>query len=134
MSVKQALSWVKEFMNSKALRRREWVRTILNGIKSFNSKSGEPTSDGIEFAKNLSDRSQFDLIGICPNVMYIKAEGPESDLKSIWVHAWGTPVLLYKHKKTCALVIAGPGIRLNDSVVREISYNKYKEEILGITG
>ena len=134
MGVKQALSWVKEFMGSRASRRHEWVKTILKGIRSYDSKSGEPTRDGNTFAGNLEDRSQFELIGICPNIMYIKTEGSPEDLKAIWVHAWGTPVLLYKHKQTCALVVAGPGIRLNDSVVREISYNKYKEEILGITG
>lgn len=134
MSVPQALSWVKEFLESRASRRYEWVKTVLRGIRSYNSKTGEPTDAGNEFAANLSDKKQFELIGICPNIMYIKAEGSPEDLNAIWVHAWGTPVLLYKHKKTCALVIAGPGIRLNDSVVREISYNQYKEEILGITG
>ena len=134
MCVRQALSWVKELMESRASRRHEWVKTILRGIERYNSKTGETTRDGMEFAANLQDRSQFELIGICPNIMYIKAEGQPEDLKAIWVHAWGTPVLLYKHKKTCALVIAGPGIRLNDSVVREISYNQYKEKILGITG
>lgn len=84
-------------------------------------------------AKSLNS-SEYQLIGICPNIMYIKASGNEDELKAIWVHPFGTPVLLYKHKKTCALVIAGPGIRFNDSVVREIDVNRYREEILGITG
>jgi hypothetical protein len=132
--VREALSWVKTLMESQSARRPEWVKAVLKGIRSYNSMTGEPTAEGKKFADYLASSSEFELIGICPNIMYIKTHGNEEDQKAMWLHAWGTPVLLYKHRKTCALVIAGPGIRFNDSVVREISYNQYKEEILGITG
>lgn len=132
--IRHYLSWVDVFIQATVKRRREWVNSILDGIRSFNSKSGKPTPEGETFADTLMNRSEFELIGVCPNIMYIKADGAKEDLNAIYVHPFGSPTLLYKHKKTCALVIAGPGIRFNDSVVREISFNQYNEQVLGITG
>lgn len=133
--VLEHLTWVQTLIFDATARHRKALKeAVLKGISSFNSKTGRTTREGSELASVLQDESEYELIGICPNTMYVKVDGAVEDQNAVFVHPWGTPVLLYKHKRTCCLVIAGPGIRFNESIVREISFNQYRDFITGITG
>jgi hypothetical protein len=132
--VVQFLDWIDIVARSSVAYRRKIKDAILDGITRFNSRTDSQTKEGLELAKSLRG-SEFEEIGFSLNINYVKIDSKQAALlRPIWVHAWATPKILYKHKKLPILVIAGPDLRFNDSIIGEISVNDYREQILGITG
>jgi len=72
------------------------------------------------------------MIGLGVNACYVRVNGDKELLNSLWVHAFGSPVLMLKHKKLPVIVLAGPGIRYNSSILQEHGIDG--SEVLGITG
>lgn len=136
-AVTEHLPWVGVMLKTPRAGRMKWVKIILDGIRSYREKAQARDRQADEQREWLSDllqdESKFELVGFSPNVQYVKASGSEDQMSALWVHPWGTPQLLYKHKRLPLLIIAGPGIRFNESVLAESRENE-SESTLGITG
>lgn len=138
--VRSFLTWVKTLMNSDKKDRRKLKNRILNDIKDTKQGLSNGKADpyqGKKLYEALKDAAKFKLIGFAPNVMYLKEDGSPDQLSTVWVHAWGMPTLLYKHKKFPMLIMVGPGIRFNKTLLSEIDEEQLKEwmgNIQGITG
>jgi len=65
----------------------------------------------------------------------VRADHPNDEmLKYVFVHPYGTPPLIYKHKSLPVLITVGPGLRWNESILREIDDNSYTDDVEGVTG
>jgi hypothetical protein len=138
MAVKEYNSWVYTMLETPVKKRWEWVRIIFESLTSpWNKKANPLSREMVEFAKNLEQSKNFDIVGFSANVHYVKhdvGKGDQlSDLKSVFVHAWGSPKLLFQHKKLPILIIVGGDLRVHESVLDEIDKND-KRSIRGITG
>lgn len=136
--VREALKWFDLYLKLGSSQRKNIRETVLKSLSEYSAK-GEGHSDheaGIQLVKSL--KANFDYIGIAPNIMYAKEKGTKDDLKAIWVHPWGVPTLVYKHKKLPMIALVNPGIRYNESFIREMSMNRENlsqlYELAGITG
>ena len=127
--VKWSLSWVNTLVNSSKKIREEWVKIIIEGIRSYRN---EKEDKGKYLSDVLVDENEYEMIGLGVNACYVKVDGPKELLNALWVHAFGSPVLMLKHKKLPVIVLAGPGIRYNSSILQEHGIDKSK--VMGITG
>lgn len=114
--------------------RSEWVEHILNGIKSYRGeKRSNPQAKYL--TEMLEDEDTWELIGFAVNLQYIRCDHPIDDmLKYVFVHPWGTPPLIYKHKRLPMFITVGPGLRWNENILREIDDNGYTDSVEGATG
>ena len=127
MSFKESLSWVRMIINAKNGFRKSVRRKVLkhfleeadNENNGYDPKTIKDIYDGIT-------SSDFEYVGLMPNVAYIKENAEGADAEAIWVHPFGYPTLLYKHKSSPMFVIVNPLLRLNSSVVMEVPLNKYE--------
>jgi hypothetical protein len=123
---KEHLSWVSDLLNSSGDSRVNLKKKILENIKN--------TKETKELYKLLTS-SEVDFVGFAPNIYYAKATASQKDyLESLWVHPFGLPMLLFYHKPSCCLIVAGPGLRFNDTILNENPKNKTKIRAEGITG
>lgn len=137
------LSWVDTVLDSSEGARTRLKRVVIDGIKKFNAKWRKNSDmvgtdkNALEFAKML-ESGEVQFIGFVPNVQYIKEKGNKEELEAIWKHNLGTPGLLFAMKNLPALIIAGPEIRFNKSVISQIDANRNLpvayESVEGITG
>jgi len=124
------LGWVGTLLKTPASERREWVKEIIDGFKEYRKGRRNPKQKYL--SEVLSDKSQWEEVGFVPGVEYIKIDGAEDELNCIWEHPHMNPQLLLKHKTLPVFVIAGPGLRFNDSVLNEKGIRS--EGVRGITG
>ena len=83
----------------------------------------------------LSDDSTWEEVGFAVNLQYIRIDHDNDEMLGyVFVHPWGTPPLILKHKRLPVFITVGPGLRWNDSILREISDNGYSDHIEGATG
>ena len=131
--VKDHLSWVVTMLSATPKRRKEWVMAIIDGIKSYRDKNTH--REGAKWLSDIiQDDATWELIGVAVNQQYVRMDGDPDLLNAIWVHPWGTPNLVLKHKKLPVIITVGPGIRWNESVLGEMSKNDYDDAVRGITG
>jgi hypothetical protein len=152
--------WVQIVMNASAKQRKRIKDSVLDGLELVNAKYQKVKQNLIDpkkqmeledefgpqykllskdkemlkFAQELRNSKDVRLIGFVPDVNYLMVEGDKPQLGSYWNHGLGSPALLYAHKRLPMLIIAGPNIRHNDSILREIKANKINEPVGGITG
>jgi hypothetical protein len=122
--VVQMLSWVDAVLSSTSEYRRRLVKQALSDIETYKSVTDQPTPQGLALADLLRNPKEFELVGIVPNLMYIRVEGDREDLEPVWIHPWALPMLVFKHKKTCSMVIAGASQRWNETALQEIPMNR----------
>ena len=129
--VKDHLSWFKTFLGCTEDERMTFVELILEGLRyyrQYNKKDREWLSDVLE------DESRFTLWGIAPNIEYALVEGGDEEMmQSRFIHAWGLPTLVYKHTTLPIIVMMNPAMRLNDTVLNEVS-NPKQDDLMGFTG
>jgi len=136
MSVKEFNNWVYTLIDLPENKRKKWVKDVLNGVKNFKVKNPDHNTNDMIRALNSSN---FDLIGFSANVNYIKDKKKKGDrkedLEHVFVHAWGSPKLLYAHKDLPLLMIIGGDLRVDGTILDEIDKNKDKipSNIRGIT-
>ncbi|MEO5348871.1 MAG: hypothetical protein H7836_04420 [Magnetococcus sp. YQC-3] len=124
MAVKEYLSWVRTMVLAPREKRWEWVRLIFEGMKSYRPKNSS-AKESIFLSDALQDKDTWELVGFSTNLQYVRVDHAEDEmLEAVFVHPWGTPPLLLKHKRLPMFVIAGPGIRWNDTILRELKDNK----------
>lgn len=132
MNIKDHLAWAKTMLSASKETRKKWVKTIIDGIKSYRGKKS--SEDSVWLSDMIQNKDEWELIGFAINQQYIRATGDAELLDAIWVHPWGTPNLLYKHKKLPVIITVGAGIRWNDSILGEIEKNEYDDSVAGFTG
>ena len=131
-SVLQGMSFFKAKWNSKGYSGEGPAKTVKELITDDELKSKDPAV--VEFINDLQKQNNLELIGFIPEITYIKVKGPKSHLESMWEHPFGSPTLLYAHKTLPMLIIAGPDIMFNDSMVRSIKSNNIRGKVFGVTG
>jgi len=124
------LRWVQTLLRAPESRRKQWVREIIDGFKEY--RSGKKGSTEKYLSEVLESGAEYELVGFVPKIEYLKVEGPQNELECIWEHPHMNPQLLYKHKTLPILIITGPGLRFNDSVLNEIGMRT--DGVRGITG
>lgn len=131
--VKDGLSWVPTMLMAPAKKRKSLVKMILNNIrKAFNPLAHKGETD--EFVDFL-EGSDVEIIGIAPNIQYLRIDGSDQFLKAWWVHP-NQPTLIAKHKRLPFVILAGPSLRYNESVIKEVNPEKGVEDesLIGFTG
>jgi hypothetical protein len=135
--VKEFLTWAETMIATPIKQRKIWVEKIIAGIRSYRepkTKNPDMESQKKYLSDMLENEDDVELIGFAVNSSYIKVDSPhEEELGALFIHPFGTPQLLYKHKKLPMLLIVGPGIRLDESILEEVSGNQ-KIPTRGITG
>ena len=138
------LKWVDSVLAAPKSRRKKLSDSILNGLNFFKARwsTHKNPKDKVLLSKNKEAEklanwlksSDFQVVGFSPNIMYVKEDGPKSDLDVLWNHEFAIPALLLKHKDLPFLILTNPALRFNDSIIKEIDANQYKAVIYGITG
>jgi hypothetical protein len=124
-SVKEFLNWCLIFIKSSPQQRKAMKQVLLDGIAEYSE-------EGKKYAKWL-ESSQCQFIGFAVNVQYIKENGDIKEREALWVHPFGGPVLLYKHKRLPMLIMSSPSLEFNDSHIKKAKMNNYTQTIEGIT-
>ncbi len=122
MADEQMPRWFKEILQMTEAERKNLVEEILRAVSTEGSTSDRPTASGVALVKFI--RKECDLVGFTPNIWYVKAVGPKSDLKDTFIHKWGYPTLLYKHKKLPYTIQVNPGMRKDRMLLAEIPGNR----------
>jgi hypothetical protein len=139
--MKEYLSWVLVQVQlahidpDKARKRRQqMVQNVWDGLKSYRPKTPQ-NKEARYLSDILQDSNTWEIVGFAVNSQYIRLDHDNDEmLKYIFVHPWGTPPLVLAHKRLPIFVTVGPGLRWNDSILREISANGYKDRVEGQTG
>lgn len=120
----------------KSLGKKENYKNLQDELEGvMNYEITQKNSEIQNFLKNLKSEKDFDFIGFCPEISYIKESGPNDQLEAIWEHPFGSPTLLYKVKGLPALIITGPDIDFNDSMRNKIKSNSAtRTKTYGVTG
>lgn len=119
------LSWVSHFLSLSASDRKAVVFEVLEALRDY-SDQGEGSEDKTAGEMLYEDIiNNYKMIGVAPNVAYLKNDGSKDDLSPVWIHPFGVPTLLMKHKVLPVLILVNPGIRLNESFVDEMKLNSH---------
>jgi len=134
MTFKEHLKWVRTMLATPVKRRKEWVKTIIDGIRSYRSDDAATKKGAVFLSDMIEDESVWEIVGFAVNQQYVRVDGDKELLDCVFVHPWGTPNLLLKHKKLPIVITVGPGIRWNESVLQEVKENQYNDDVVGFTG
>jgi hypothetical protein len=131
--VKDSLSWVSTMLMSPAKERKKWAKMILKNIRmAFNSEARPGETDDLV---NLLESSDVEIIGFAPNIQYLRVDGSENFLKAWWIHP-NQPTLIAKHKRLPLVFLAGPSLRFNETVIKEVNPENgiQEQSLVGFTG
>ena len=115
MAVKDYLPWVALMTKVPKSERLRWVRLVLDGIRSYRSKSEQKST----WLSDVLASGEFETVGFAANVSYVKLDGNATEMSALYVHPWGTPTLLLKHKRLPVTIMASPSMRYDDSLLAE---------------
>lgn len=128
MSVRFAHKWVEVLTKLTVKERLEWVKVTLETLFTRKDKKSK------DLAKMLTNKSKFKLIGFAPNISYVMVDNKDKSLlNSTFVHAFGSPKLVYLDKKHNVFLIVGGDIEHNTSTVSKNTKNA-AIPVEGITG
>lgn len=136
------LSWANVLASSPEKYRKEMRAMILEEIKHFSEHGeGHPdTTAGEALYAELKNPDLWEFVGFAPTIKYIRETAPtKEELEALWVHPWGLPALIFKHKKLCVFIMTHPGMRFDKSYPDEMEINKRANPtkigpLRGITG
>lgn len=138
--VYEILTWAKRILRYDSRTRLEIADEVLESIRKHVSSSGETSGDksaGEKIVSMLEDSKSWKLMGFAPNMMYIKADAKtEEDLRSLYVHAWGTETLVFMHRKLPITIMTNPSMRVDKTILHEmkLAYPELKEYLTDIVG
>ena len=124
MGVNQLLDYTDTLSRMSVADKKKLYNLTLDGIRTYrkeNSKGDIWLSDFLESEKD------FQFQGFALNLPYINVDPKFGDTKSFWIHPWGTPQLLFSHRRLPIIMIVGPSVRLDQNVLGE-------RNMLGYTG
>lgn len=144
--VKQALQWVYTMLETPQPEREHWVKIITEGMRG-NAASFVKPEDSPAMLKRTQEElnalvktvlgKEFEIIGLAPNISYLRVSGTEDFLKAWWVHPFSSPTLAVKHKRLPIIMIVGASILKDKSNVFELPPESYKifeaQNLIGIT-
>jgi len=114
-------NWAAQFLKKVLGQRVSDVDLVLLNLKKTNPK-----------IHDLVTSSEFQLVGLCPNIIYLKTKGDDNQYP--WSHPFGAKTLLYAYKKGQCAILVGPMMRFNDSIVNQLPENTEKSDVMGFTG
>lgn len=132
--VKMIPRWYKSVREQSSAARKRLVEITLDNISRHGSLTDQPTEVGKQLVSWI--KKEFVLVGIAPNITYLKVESAKKDLNATYVHPWAMTTLIYKHKKLPFLIQVNAGMRLDKMLLAEIPMNAElfaKMEVAGIT-
>ena len=109
-----SLSWSEMLSEVSSQTRRELKEQVLSDIETFDSKTDQPTAQGMKVANMLRGKD-FRFVGFIDGVGYIKMDGGRDDLKAKFLHPHAMIALLYFHRPTATLIIAAPGLDFSET-------------------
>lgn len=131
--VAESMKYLRYIINSDRKDRENLKNQIIKGIEeSHNPDAYEGETEDLV---NLLRSPDVEIIGFVPNIQYIRLDGSVDFLKTWWVHAT-QPTLIVKHKRLPLVFLAGPSLRWNKSVIKEVNPKSgiEKDDLIGFTG
>lgn len=122
--LKQILSYAKTLSKMTKEEKNHLVDLVFAGVQSYREGSEKRKGWLSDYLKNSPE---FELVGFALNHTYINVESKYGDTQPLWVHPWGTPVLLYVHRDEPFFILTGPALRLDENVRGE-------KNMVGFTG
>lgn len=114
--------WYRAILDMTEKDRLGLVEKILHAIEREGSLNDQPTASGRAMVRML--KRDCELVGFGPNLWYAKARGGKADLRDTFIHKWGYPTLVYKHKKMPMTLQVNPGMRKDRMLLAEIPHNR----------
>lgn len=116
--MKEYCTWIDDVCDMSMPDRQRMAKKVLDALRSFRKKDVPPKE-----STYLTDwlLKETVLMGFVGNVNYVNATKRKPGMareqfENILLHALGSHVLLFKHKKLPLLLIVGPGIKLDHKV------------------
>lgn len=144
--VSQGLSWVYTMLETPKKERQAWVKRIFSGLlknaASFvdKRKTKSLAADAKKIEKELERlveliKEDCDIVGLIPNLQYIRVDGDSELLKPWWVHPFSSPTIVAKHKVLPFMIIVGPSIQKDKATIYTVEGSEVvQNSITGITG
>lgn len=124
LGVTQILSYNDSISRMTREEKQKLYKLCIDGIRTYrkeSKKSDNWLSDYLDSGKD------FKFTGFSANFPYINVDPKYGDTEAFWIHAWGTPQLLFTHLRLPVMIIVGPSVRLDENVLGE-------RNMLGFTG
>lgn len=120
--IRQCLSWVDVVSRMNLSEKKNLANLILAGLVA--QRKGK-RSDEVWLSDFIAKGREFKIVGFAANAPYINVDRKWGDTKPIWVHPWGIPALLLKHKTLPIIMMVSPAIRLNENMLGDKSMEGY---------
>lgn len=111
--IQQVLSWVNVVSCLNRNEKAALVRLLVEGIEA---QRGKKSSEERWLSDFIKREDEFKIVGFAANAPYINVDRAFGDTAPIWVHPWGIPALLLKHREMPAIMMVSPTIRLNENI------------------
>lgn len=112
--IKQALSWSGVVARMAPAEKKELARLLISGLVDQRKRKAE----GEEWLSDLiSKEKELRIVGFALNAPYINVDKSYGDTRPIWVHPWGIPALLLRHRTLPVIMMVSPAIRLNENLM-----------------
>lgn len=111
---KHHLSYAKTLSKMDKKEKQALLKLSLDGLRSYRKENKK--KDGW-FSDYLESNKDFELVGFALNYSYINLDPKYGDTGPVWVHPWGLPSLLYRHKRNPVYMLTGPAHRLDENIL-----------------
>ena len=115
--VREMFDWVRTILQASYKNRLKIVRQIENDIRMYGSLNDEETPEGKALCESIIKSGDYEAFGLLPNLSYVRIEGTEEEREAVFIHAFGDPVILYRHKNTGVLVVLGASMHFDESLI-----------------
>lgn len=114
--IKQLLSYTDTLSKMNTNEKLDLLEATMDGIRSYREEHADQKtttwiSDYLESGKD------FKFLGFVADLPYINIDPSTGDTRTFWMHAWGTPQLLFSHHSLPIIMIIGPSLRLDENVL-----------------
>lgn len=116
MGIPQVLTFTETLSRMGSSDKDKMFDLIIEGIRSYRPAKSK---DDKWLSDYLISNSDWKFLGFSANLPYLNVDPSTGDTKNFWIHAWGTPQLLFSHRRLPAMMIAGPSVRLDENVMGE---------------
>lgn len=121
--------WAASLVKWPIRARTRLKEALLEALRSYRKK--KPGGGG-PWISDILESPEFECRGFAVDINYILAKKhPDLETDCVYNHPWGSPKLLYVHKKLPICVIVGADLRLDTSVAHEAGA---KIPVRGFTG
>lgn len=122
LGVKQLLYYSKVLSRMSVRDKEELKNLVMDGIRSYRKDNQK---GDIWLSDFLDSNKDYVFQGFSLNLPYINVDPKYGDTKSFWIHPWGTPQLLFTHRRLPIMMIVGPSVRLDQNVLGQSNMTGY---------